>query len=129
MTTHLDWIAGICHSVPKKNTGLIHIDLIKDGCETATETAARRGPLTRGGGSLGVARKWPLTARGGAAMGGTARGGVVRSGAIRGGTNRGGTNASSSSNQLKGKRIVTTIEKRIEIMEAKRKRKNPYWKP
>jgi hypothetical protein len=129
MTSHSDWIAGICHSIPKKNTGLIHIDLTEDGCETATETAVRRGPLTKGGGSLGVARKGPLTVRGGAAMGGTARGGAVRSGAIRGGANRGGANASSSSNQLKGKHIVTTIEKRTEIMEAKRKRKNPDLKP
>jgi uncharacterized protein YcfJ len=80
--------------------------------------------LTKGGGSLGVARKGPLTVRGGAAMGGTARGGAVRSGAIGG-----GANASSSSNQLKGKRIVTTIEKRTEIMEARRKRKNPDLKP
>ena len=25
-TRHSNWIAGICHSVPKKNTGPIHID-------------------------------------------------------------------------------------------------------
>jgi hypothetical protein len=57
-------------------------------------------------------------------MGGTSRGG-----AATGGTARGGANASSSSNQLKGKQIVTTVEKGIEIMEAKRKIKNPDWKP
>jgi hypothetical protein len=57
-------------------------------------------------------------------MGGTARGGSTKSGSARG-----GANASSSLNQLKGKHIVTTVEKGIEIMEAKRKRKNPDWKP
>jgi hypothetical protein len=137
-TRRSDRIAGICHSVPKKDTSPIHIDLTEDECKTATKTvirrgpltrgggslgAARRGPLTRGGGSLGSARKWPLT-RGGAAMGGTSRGE-----AATGGTARGGANASSSSNQLKGKQIVTTVEKGIEIMEAKRKIKNPDWKP
>jgi hypothetical protein len=50
----------------KKKTGPVHIDLTEDGCETATETVARKGPLTRSGGSLGAARKRPLTARGGA---------------------------------------------------------------
>ncbi|KAE7997549.1 hypothetical protein FH972_002175 [Carpinus fangiana] len=64
------------------------------------------------------------TSRGGAATGGTAMGGTAR-----GGSARGGAYASSSSNQPIGKQIVTTVKKGIEIMEAKRKRKNPDWKP
>jgi hypothetical protein len=150
-TRRSDRIVGICHSVPKKNTAPVLIDLIEDGCERrgpltrggGSLGAARRRPLTRGGGSLGSARKGPLTrggaamsgtsrggaARGGAATGGTARGGTARGGTVRGGSTRGCANASSSSNQPKGKQIVTTVEKGIEIMEAKRKKKNPDWKP
>jgi hypothetical protein len=150
-TRRSDRIASICHSVPKKNTALVLIDLTGDGCERRRHLtkggdslgAARRGsltrsggtlgaakgrPLTRGGGSLGSARKGPLT-RGGAAMSGTSRGGAATSGITRGGSARGGANVSSSSNQPKGKQIVTTVEKGIEIMEAKRKRKNPDLKP
>jgi hypothetical protein len=40
---------------------------------------------------------------------------------------RGGATATGS--KLAGKRIVTTIAKNVEIMEAKRKRMNPGWKP
>jgi hypothetical protein len=41
---------------------------------------------------------------------------------------RDGANVSSS-NEVKGKRIVTSIQKGIEIMESKRKRKERDWKP
>jgi hypothetical protein len=156
-----DRIAGICHSAPRKNTTPVLIDLTKDDCGRrgpltrggGSLGVAIRGPLTRGGGSLGSARKGPLTrggaatsgtsrdgatrgeaatggtARGGTATGGAATGGTARGGSARGSSARGGANASSSSNQPKGKQIVTTVEKGIEIMEAKRKRKNPDWKP
>jgi hypothetical protein len=143
-TRRSDRIAGICRTVPIKNTGSIHIDLTEDlGSES--ESIARRGPRSTGGATLGAARKCPKT-RGGAATGGTARGGVASDGAVRsgaatrgGGTavrgggattvkGRGGGNVSSS-NQVKGKRIVTCIEKGIEIMESKRKRKEQDWKP
>ena len=126
---------------PKKT--LAQYILTEDDCETAIETVARRGPLTRGGGSLEAAIRGPLTrgggslgsttngplTRGGVATGGTVRGGTTRGGTARGGLARGGANASSSSNQPKGKCIVTTVEKGIEIIKAKRKRKNPDWKP
>jgi hypothetical protein len=56
-------------------------------------------------------------------------GDVTTSGGIKSMAARGCATASSSSNQVKGKRIVTTVQKRIKIMEAKRKRLNPYWKP
>ena len=62
------------------------------------------------------------TGRGVARGGGAARGGA---GAVKG---RGGANVSSA-NQVKGKRIVTSIEKGIEIIESKRKRKEQDWKP
>jgi hypothetical protein len=55
--------------------------------------------------------------------GGAARGG--RKIVVRG---RGDANVSSS-NQVKGKRIVTSIQKGIEIKESKRKRKERDWKP
>jgi hypothetical protein len=76
--------------------------------------------LTRGGGSLRSVRKGPLTrdrvamsgtSKGGATTGGAATGGTARGGTARGGLARGGANASSSSNQPKGKQIVTTVEK------------------
>jgi hypothetical protein len=150
-TRRSERIAGICRIVPIKNTGSIHIDLTEDlGSES--ESIARRRPRSTGGATLGTARKCPKT-RGGAATGGTARGGFAIDGAVRGGAatrggglaardggtaargggattvkGRGGGNVSSS-NQVKGKRIVTCIEKGIEIMESKRKRKEQDWKP
>jgi hypothetical protein len=112
----------------------------------ATGGIVRKGPKTRGGAAIGG------TARGGAATGGTARGGaatdwvaarggvVARGGGAtaRGGATRGGGTAAvqgrgggnvSSSNQVKGKQIVTSIQKGIEIMESKMKRKEQDWKP
>jgi hypothetical protein len=61
LRTHcLDRIDGICRTVPIKNIGPIHIDLIKDlGSES--ETIARRGSLTRGSAILRAARKGPKT--------------------------------------------------------------------
>jgi hypothetical protein len=124
-TRRSDWIAGICCIVPIKNTGPIHIDLIED-LDSGSESIARRGPRTRGGAATGgTTRKGPKTRGGGiAARGGTAaRGGGAAT--VQG---RGGGNVSSS-NQVKGKRIVTCIEKVIEIMESKMKRKERDWKP
>jgi hypothetical protein len=144
-TRRSDRIAGICRTAPIKNTGPIHIDLTED-LDSGSESIARRGPRTRGGAATGgTARKGPKTRGGGtAARGETAvRGGgaAARGGgaAARGGTvgrgggaaavqGRGGGNVSSS-NQVKGKRIVTCIEKGIEIMESKMKRKERDWKP
>jgi hypothetical protein len=154
-TRRSDRIAGICRTTPIKNTGPIHIDLTEDP-DSGSESIARRGPRTRGGAATGgTARKGPKTrgggaaARGGAATSGTARKGPKTRGggaAARGGTTargggaaargggaaavqgRGGGNVSSS-NQVKGKRIVTCIEKGIEIMESKMKRKERDWKP
>ena len=205
-TPRSDRIAGICRTVPVKNTGPIHIDLIED-LDSENDTIARRRPRTRGSATLGVARKGPKTrvgasvstrgprggaaaggtTRGGAATGGTARGGAITDGAARGGTatdraarggvatdgkargggaavrgcgaaargggaaakgggaatrsggaargdgatavkGRGGANVSSS-NQVKGKRIVTSSETGIEILESKRKRKERDRKP
>jgi hypothetical protein len=129
-TRRSDQIAGICRTVPIKNTGPIHIDLTEDP-DSGSESIARRGPRTRGGAATGgTARKGPKTRGGGAAARGgtTARGGTAARGggaAARGGTTargggaaggaaavqgRGGGNVSSS-NQVKGKRIVTCIEK------------------
>jgi hypothetical protein len=158
-TRRSDRIAGICRTAPIKNTSPIYIDLTEDpdsGSESiarigprtrggaATGGTARKGPKTRGG---GIATRGGIAARGGGttARGGrtTARGGgaAARGGgaAARGGTaakgggaaavqGRGGGNVSSS-NQVKGKRIVTCIEKGIEIMESKMKRKERDWKP
>jgi hypothetical protein len=140
-------IAGICCTVPIKNTNPIHIDLTEDGYES--QTIARREPLIRGGTTLGVVRKGPKTkggtsistrsrdfmaagcgvVRGGAAKDGTAKGGAARGGETASVASRGGANASLSSKKVKGKRTVTTIQKEIEIMEAKRKRKELDWKP
>ncbi|KAE7998125.1 hypothetical protein FH972_002700 [Carpinus fangiana] len=95
----------------------------------ATDGAERGGAATRGGGL--AARGSGTTATGGGAAGrggGAARGGVVRGGRTTVVKGRGGGNVSSS-NQAKGKRIVTSIEKGIEIMESKRKRKERDWKP
>jgi hypothetical protein len=36
--------------------------------------------------------------------------------------------AIDSASKMKGKRVVTTIEKGIEIMEAKKRRMKPDWK-
>jgi hypothetical protein len=114
----------------------------------ATGGTARKCPKTRGGGAAarggaatgGTTRKGPKTRGSGAAArggGAAARGGgtAARGGgaAARGGgaaavQGRGGGNVSSS-NQVKGKRIVTCIEKGIEIMESKMKRKERNWKP
>jgi hypothetical protein len=139
-TRRSDRIAGICRTTPIKNTGPIHIDLTEDP-DSGTESIARRGPMTRGGAATGgTARKGPKTRGGGAAArggGAAARGGgtATRGGgaAARGGgaaavQGRGGGNVSSS-NQVKRKRIVTCIEKGIEIMESKMKRKERDWKP
>jgi hypothetical protein len=97
----------------------------------ATGGTARKGPKTRGGGA--AARGGGAAARGGgtAARGGTAtRGGgaAARGGGAAAVQGRGGGNVSSS-NQVKRKRIVTCIEKGIEIMESKMKRKERDWKP
>jgi hypothetical protein len=134
-TRRSDRIAGICRTTPIKNTGPIHIDLTEDP-DSGSESIARRGPRTRGGAATGgTARKGPKTrgdgaaARGGAATGGTARKGPkTRGGGAAAVQGRGGGNVSSS-NQVKGKQIVTCIEKGIEIMESKMKRKERDWKP
>ena len=85
--------------------------------------AARGGGAVRGG---VVARGGGVVARGGvAAKGGgvVARGGGAATGGAVAVKGTGGANVSSS-NPVKGKRIVTSIEKGIEILESKRKRKN-----
>jgi hypothetical protein len=96
----------------------------------ATGGTARKGPKTRGG---GAAARGGTTARGGTAArggGAAARGGgaTARGGGTAAVQGRGGGNVSSS-NQVKGKRLVTCIEKGIEIMESKMKRKERDWKP
>ncbi|KAE8009268.1 hypothetical protein FH972_005716 [Carpinus fangiana] len=188
-TRHSDRIAGICRTVPIKNTGPIHIDLTEDlGSESESETTsgtARGGAATRGSGPAATsgetaatgggaaARGGGTAARGGGTVGGgvgaagggggvagrgvgatakgvgvAARGGGTASGGVgaagrgvgaaRGGAATGGGTAAmkgrdggnvSLSNQVKGKRIVTSLEKGIEIMESKRKRKERDWKP
>jgi hypothetical protein len=110
----------------------------------ATGGTARKGPKTRGGGAAargggaaarggGTAARGGTTARGGTAArggGAAARGGgaAARGGGAAAVQGRGGGNVSSS-NQVKRKRIVTCIEKGIEIMESKMKRKERDWKP
>jgi hypothetical protein len=59
---------------------------------------------------------------------GVATGGVAQGGGTTVMKDRDGANVSLS-NQVKGKRIVTSIQKGIEIMESKRKRKERDWKP
>jgi hypothetical protein len=62
-------------------------------------------------------------AKGEAATGGTTRGGTATGGTARGGSARGGANASSSSNQPKGKQIVTTVEKELKLWRLRGKEK------
>ncbi|XP_059434812.1 uncharacterized protein LOC132167799 [Corylus avellana] len=107
-----------------------------------------RGFAIRGGGGRGGVGI-DVAGRGGASIdvagrGGAGRGGVGISVAGRSGAGRGGIAApttaapphadgtvakSDNIAKLKGKRIATTVEKGIEIMEGKRKRLNPQWKP
>ena len=83
------WIAGVCRTVPIKNTGPIPIDLIEDlGSES--ETIAKRGPLTRGCPTLGAIRKCPRTRSGASVSTRAATGGIARDGAATGGVAKGG---------------------------------------
>ncbi|KAE8124821.1 hypothetical protein FH972_019669 [Carpinus fangiana] len=109
-THRSDRIIGICHTVPIKNTGLMHIDLTEDlGSES--ETVARRGPLTRGarGGAAigGTARGGAGT--GGAATDGVATGGAARDGAVRDGEARGGEARGRGITSVAGKGGGTAI--------------------
>jgi len=63
------------------------------------------------------------TIRGAATQGGHA----VRGGGTSGATLRGGANPTADTTN-KGKRVVVTVEKAIQIAKEKRKRKKPDWK-
>jgi hypothetical protein len=94
-----------------------------DGAVRGNAATRGCGPTTRGSGA--AARGGGAALGGGAAVRG---GGATRGGGTAAVQGRGGRNVSSS-NQVKGKRIVTSIKKGIEIMESKMKRKERDWKP
>ncbi|KAE8009640.1 hypothetical protein FH972_006066 [Carpinus fangiana] len=127
-TRRSDRIAGATRKGPKTRGGAATGGTARGGATTdgaARGGAATRGcgPATRGGGA--TARGGGAAARGGAA---TRGGGAARGGGTAAMKGRGGGNVSSS-NEVKGKRIVLSIEKGIEIMESKMKRKERDWKP
>jgi hypothetical protein len=105
-TRQSDRVKGICGS---GNKAPIHIDLT-EGNDTAGVSTRGGGVRTRGGG---------VRTRGGTARGTTTRGGATSF--ARG-------DVSSSAAQEIGKRVVPTIEKGIEAMEAKRRKTRPEWK-
>jgi hypothetical protein len=81
-----------------------------------------------GGGRSGVGRGVGISGAGRGGAGGAATSGVGRGGvAATNGAGRGGAAANGA--KLVGKRIVTTIAKGVEIMEAKRIRMNSGWTP
>jgi hypothetical protein len=127
-TRQSERIKSIFRTTASKPT--IHIDLTGSGSDSGTATIG--GAATGGGHAI----RGGAAARGGAAtQGGHAiRGGVATRGghAFRGGetsgaASRGGANPTADA-ATKGKRIVVTVEKAIEIAEEKRKRRKPDWK-
>jgi hypothetical protein len=78
----------------------IHIDLTESGSDSGVAT--REGAATRGGHPF-------------------------RGGGTSGVASRGGTNPTADT-ATKGKRVVVTVEKAIQIAEEKRKRRKPDWK-
>lgn len=53
---------------------------------------------------------------------------ATRGAVLRGGASKVPSSSGAQVQNHKGKRVVTTVEKGIEIMESKRKRKKPDWK-
>jgi hypothetical protein len=94
----------------------IHIDLTEIGADCGAAT--RRGAATQGGHAV----------KGGGTSGAASRGGDP---ATIGGANpnKVGTVANPvADTATKGKRVVVTVEKAIQIAEEKRKRMKPNWK-
>jgi len=149
-TRQSERIKSIFRTTASKPT--IHIDLTGSGSDSGTATiggaatggghairggaAARGGAATQGGHAIrgGAATRGGHAFRGGGTSGAASRGGAATRGghAFRGhGTSgaasRGGANPTADA-ETKGKRIVVTVEKAIEIAEEKRKRRKPDWK-
>jgi len=96
----------------------IHIDLAESGSDGGVATIG--GAATRGRQAV----KGGAATRGGAS---TRGGHVVRGGGTSGVATRGGANPAADT-ATKGKHVVVTVEKAIEIAEGKRKRRKPDWK-
>jgi hypothetical protein len=96
----------------------IHIDLTESGSDGGVATIG--GAATRGRHAV----KGGVATRGGAS---TRGGHAVRGGGTSGAASRGGANPAADT-ATKGKHVVVTVEKAIEIAEGKRKRRKPDWK-
>ena len=90
----------------------IHIDLTGSGSDSGTATiggaATRGGHAFRGGGTSGAASRGGTATRGGHAFRGRGTSGAA---------SRGGANPTADT-ATKGKRIVATVEKAIEILHS-----------
>jgi len=92
--------------------------VVKGGAATRGGASTRGGHVVRGGGTSGAATRGGASTRGGHA---------VRGGGTSGAASRGGANQAADT-ATKGKHVVVTVEKAIEIAEGKRKRRKPDWK-
>jgi hypothetical protein len=118
-TRQSERIKSIFQTTASKPT--IHIDLTENGSDSGTATIG--GAATWGGHAI----RGGATTRGGAATWG---GHAFRSGGTSGtsgAASRGGANPTADMT-TKGKRVVVTVEKAIQIAEKKRKRMKPDWK-